>query len=32
MELKEVKTLLERLNQGDITFDPHFYKESESGL
>jgi hypothetical protein len=26
MELKEIKELLEKLNQDDITFDPHFYK------
>lgn len=26
MELKKVKKLLEKLNQNDITFDPHFYK------
>ena len=26
MEIKEVRRLLERLNQDDIIFDPHFYK------
>lgn len=26
MELKEVKNFLERLNQRNIIFDPHFYK------
>ncbi len=26
MELKEVRKFLEELNQGDITFDQHFYK------
>jgi hypothetical protein len=29
MELKEVKGFLEKLNQDDISFDPHFYKRSE---
>ncbi len=28
MELKEVKKFLEKLNQDDIIFDPHFYKRS----
>ena len=28
MELKEVKSFLEKLNQDDITFDPHFYKRT----
>ena len=26
MEIKEVRRFLERLNQDDIIFDPHFYK------
>jgi len=26
MELKEVKKFLEKPNQNDISFDPHFYK------
>ena len=26
MELKEVKKILEELNQDNVTFDPHFYK------
>ena len=29
MELKEVKTFLEHLNQNNIVFDPHFYKRSQ---
>lgn len=29
MEIKEVKEFLERLNQNNILFDPHFYKKSE---
>ncbi len=28
MELKEVKNFLEKLNQNNILFDPHFYKRS----
>ncbi|GBE20345.1 hypothetical protein BMS3Abin17_01083 [archaeon BMS3Abin17] len=28
MELKEVKKFLERLNQDNIIFDPHFYKRT----
>ena len=28
MELTEVKEFLEKLNQDDIIFDPHFYKRS----
>jgi len=28
MELKEVKKFLEKLNQDEIIFDPHFYKRS----
>ena len=28
MELKEVKSFLENLNQNNITFDPHFYKRT----
>lgn len=26
MKLKEIKNFLEKLNQNNITFDPHFYK------
>lgn len=29
MELKDVKSFLEKLNQDDIVFDPHFYKRSQ---
>ncbi|MDP2672855.1 MAG: hypothetical protein Q8O84_03530 [Nanoarchaeota archaeon] len=29
MELKEVKSFLEKLNQNEIIFDPHFYKKSK---
>ena len=29
MELKEIKTFLEKLNQDSITFDSHFYKRSK---
>lgn len=29
MELKEVKTFLENLNQDNIFFDSHFYKRSQ---
>ncbi|MBX4196580.1 hypothetical protein KW805_03255 [Candidatus Pacearchaeota archaeon] len=28
MELKEVRTFLEALNQDEIIFDPHFYKRT----
>lgn len=28
MELKEIKNFLEKLNQDNISFDPHFYKRS----
>jgi hypothetical protein len=28
MKLEEVKNFLERLNQENISFDPHFYKRS----
>jgi hypothetical protein len=28
MELKEVKDFLEKLNQENVIFDPHFYKRS----
>jgi len=28
MELKEVKNFLEKLDQDNVTFDPHFYKRS----
>ena len=28
MELKEVKSFLEKFNQDNVTFDPHFYKRS----
>ena len=28
MELKEVKSFLEKLNQDNIIFDPHFYKRT----
>lgn len=28
MELKDIKELLEKLNQDNIIFDPHFYKRS----
>lgn len=28
MELKEVKELIEKLNQDEVIFDPHFYKRS----
>ena len=29
MELKDVKGFLEKLQQDDISFDPHFYKRSQ---
>ena len=29
MELKEVKKFLEKLNQSNILFDPHFYKRTK---
>lgn len=29
MELKDVKEFLEKINQENISFDPHFYKRSE---
>ncbi len=28
MELKEVKGFLEKIDQDNVTFDPHFYKRS----
>lgn len=28
MEIKDVRALLEQLNQNEIEFDPHFYKRS----
>ncbi len=29
MELNEVKSFLEELNQNDVLFDPHFYKRTK---
>ena len=29
MELIKAKEFLEKINQDDITFDPHFYKRSK---